>query len=77
LQGEDFILAGINVSTCRDKYFSLRRTKVMDSSEICNRQCENNYDNTDSQGVAWVIFVYYLCDRNNKRALLSLRNFIY
>ena len=47
LQGEDFILAGINVSTCRDKYFSLRRTKVMDSSEICNRQRENNRNNTE------------------------------
>ncbi len=48
LQGEGFILAGINVSTCRDKYFSLRRTKVMDSSEICNRQRENNCNNADS-----------------------------
>ena len=49
----------------------------MDSSEICNRQCKNNYDGTDSQGIVWVIFVYYLCGMNNKRTLLSLRDFIY
>ena len=36
LQGESFILAGRKASTCRDKHSSLRRTMVMNCSEMCN-----------------------------------------
>ena len=66
LQGERFLLARINVSTCRDKHLSLRTTKIIHSSEMCNRYSEKCSIYADCQYVAWNIFLHYLCGGNKK-----------